>query len=279
MGGGCLLVAIESLISPGLRDSTGYEELEGGVEGEESIPRRPHRLFGAADADETTPLISRENEAHTPRGGDVDGKAEDDVEPLSTWWWIPQFLLSVPIPIILFGHVTMLLLDSMPQTLADGASPWNGAYFGSNHSCSLSLLTDGHPSISAISLYPHLSSGSTARSSASAVRIQAPPISTSDHACLVNIYPDNALRPSYVPVLHRVPFENLLPATRPIPLRPCPFEHGADAHVQPAKSDHIPHGTGALPALLSHSLPAVVAGGWEGHSVYKGRVKGRPGDV
>ena len=126
VGGGCVLVAIEALVSPSVGSST-YDELEGDVEGEESSPRRPHRLFGATDADETTPLISRENGAHTPRSGDVDDKAEGDVEPLSTWWWIPQFLLSVPIPIILFGHVTMLLLDSMPQTLSDGASPWSGA--------------------------------------------------------------------------------------------------------------------------------------------------------
>jgi hypothetical protein len=128
-GVGCLLVGIEALGSPSTGRSNGYEELEGGVEREGSIPHRSHRHVEDADANETTPLISREGEGHTPRGGDVHGKVEGDFEPLSTWWWIPQFLLSVPIPIILFGHVTVLLLDSMPQTLADGGSPWNGGYF------------------------------------------------------------------------------------------------------------------------------------------------------
>jgi len=66
-------------------------------------------------------------------------------------------------------------------------------------------------------------------------------------------------------VSYRIPFENILLATRPIPLPPSPFAHDADAHFQLVKSDHIPHGTGALPAPLSHSLPAVFAGGWEGH--------------
>ena len=135
MGVGCLLVAIEALVSPSAQRSTEYEELEGGVEGEGSITRRPHRHVEVADADERTPLLSREDE--DTRGDDVHPKVEEDVESLSTWWWIPQFLLSVPIPIILFGHVTMLLLDSMPQTLSDGASPWNGKYFGLNYSCSL----------------------------------------------------------------------------------------------------------------------------------------------
>ncbi|KIM36881.1 hypothetical protein M413DRAFT_448815 [Hebeloma cylindrosporum] len=121
VGAGCILVVIEDLVSPGPRRSNEYEELEGGVEDEGSIPRRSHHQE-AAEVDETTPLISREN---GERSGDVHGKVEGDVESLSTWWWIPQFLLSVPIPIILFGHVTMLLLDSMPQTLADGASPWS----------------------------------------------------------------------------------------------------------------------------------------------------------
>ena len=128
VGIGCLLVSIEALVSPSTWRSNDYEELEGDVEGEGSMPRRSLRHVEGADADERTPLILREDEVHM-RGGDVHDKVEGDVEPLSTWWWIPQFLVSVPIPIILFGHVTMLLLDSMPQTLSDGASPWNGGYF------------------------------------------------------------------------------------------------------------------------------------------------------
>jgi hypothetical protein len=49
-GVGCLLVGIEALLSPSTRRSNGYE---GGVEEN-------------AHADETTPLISREDEDHAP---------------------------------------------------------------------------------------------------------------------------------------------------------------------------------------------------------------------
>ena len=117
------------------------------------------------------------------------------------------------------------------------------------------------PSISDVSLHPHLSSGTPARSSASAICIQAPPISTSDDACCVDIYPDDGLCPSCVPVLRRVPFKNLLPATRRIPIRSCPFANDARAWL--AKGDYLPRGTGALPAFLSHSASAVIASRWE----------------
>ena len=177
-------------------------------------------------------------------------------------------------PIILFGHVTMLLLDSMPQTLSDGASPLNGGYLRFEL-----LLFVGHllmSSISDISLHPHLSSGSPARPSAGAVRIQAPPISTSDDACFVDIYPDDALCPSCVPVLNRVSFENLLSATRRVPIRSRPFGH--DAHGQLSKGDHIPHGAGALPPL-SRSVSSLFTGKWERRPVQKRRVKAGPGDM
>ena len=257
MGVGCLLVSIEALVSPSTWRSNDYEELEGDVEGEGSMPRRSLRHVEGADADERTPLILREDEAHM-RGGDVHDKVDGDVEPLSTWWWIPQFLVSVPIPIILFGHVTMLLLDSMPQTLSDGASPWNGGYFWFELCLFVErLLTSSIPDVS---LHPYLSSGSLARSSASAVRIQAPSVSTSDDACLLDIYPDDALRPSCVPVLDRVSFENLLPATRPVPIRSRPFGH--DRRARLSKGDHISRGARALHPL-SRSVSALFTGKWE----------------
>jgi hypothetical protein len=273
VGVGCLLVSIEALVSPSTWRSNQYEELEGDVEGEGSMPRRSLRHVEGADADERTPLILREDEAHM-RSGDVHGKVEGDVEPLSTWWWIPQFLVSVPIPVILFGHVTMLLLDSMPQTLSDGASPWNGGCFWSELSLFVERLLIS--SISDVSIHPHLSPDSLARSSASAVRVQAPPISTSDGAYLLDIYPDDALRPSCVPILDRVSFKTLLPATRPVPIRSRPFSH--DARAQLSKGDHIPLRARALPPL-SRSVSAVIAGKWERRPVQKRRVKGRAGDV
>ena len=106
MGVGCLLVSIEALVSPSMQRSNGYEELEGDVEGEGSIPRRSLRQIEVAQADERTPLILREDEAHI-RGADVHGKIDGDIEPLSTWWWIPQFLVSADYTLWTCNDVTL----------------------------------------------------------------------------------------------------------------------------------------------------------------------------
>ncbi|KDR69787.1 hypothetical protein GALMADRAFT_160277 [Galerina marginata CBS 339.88] len=122
VGVGCVIGAIEGLVtSPYWKVREEYDELEGD-EGDEDrgLPHRSHRHV--EDADESTPLILRENEAAHPRHlAHVPG---EEGGGLATWWWIPQFLVSVPFPVILLGHVTMLVLDGMSQTLADGASAW-----------------------------------------------------------------------------------------------------------------------------------------------------------
>lgn len=37
-------------------------------------------------------------------------------------WWPLQFLLVVPVPVVLSAHISNILMDSMSQTLADGSS-------------------------------------------------------------------------------------------------------------------------------------------------------------
>lgn len=121
LGVACILGSIEGLVSsPAWKVAEEPEDLEG--EEESADPRRSHR--SPEDTNETTPLIWREHEGarHHHRIHVHDEEVEGG--GLRTWWWVPQFLISVPIPVILLGHVTMLLLDSVPQTLADGASAW-----------------------------------------------------------------------------------------------------------------------------------------------------------
>lgn len=43
-------------------------------------------------------------------------------------WWIAQMLLLIPLPTILLFQVTLILVHSLRNTLADGSSPVVGAY-------------------------------------------------------------------------------------------------------------------------------------------------------
>lgn len=90
-----------------------YEELEGENANE--------RDGGHPEPDESTPLIQYPGQSSSNR--QRLGRDKDEEENLAeTWWWIPQFIISVPLPVILFAQVTMLLLDAMSQTLSDGSS-------------------------------------------------------------------------------------------------------------------------------------------------------------
>lgn len=112
----CMIACIADVVAGGeqhVPDDETYEELEGENinegEGEHPLP----------EPDESTPLIPHpfQSSSNLRRRKD-EGETETLVE---TWWWIPQFIISVPLPVILFSHVTMLVLDAMPQTLADGS--------------------------------------------------------------------------------------------------------------------------------------------------------------
>ena len=129
IGVACILSSFEGLVSsPAWKVEEEVEDLEGE---EESADRRRSHLH-PEDPSETTPLIWRGQESgHHNHHHHQIHVHDEEVEGggLRTWWWIPQFLVSVPVPIILLGHVTMLLLDAVPQTLSDGASAWGGMYF------------------------------------------------------------------------------------------------------------------------------------------------------
>ncbi|CAA7263132.1 unnamed protein product [Cyclocybe aegerita] len=134
-GVGSLLTVVEAIVLSTLVKSqpyaagpaAGHEELDG---------ERPSTSNGSSPSDERTPLLRRVDDEVPGENSDAqlarrDLSEEEEegggVGTLATWWWIPQFLVSVPIPVALLGHVTAILLDAMPQTLADGASPW-GVY-------------------------------------------------------------------------------------------------------------------------------------------------------
>lgn len=132
----CLLVSVESVVltSLGFRPPT-VASLD--TEQHNRSGGGSSRFRSSGLSDERTPLIPRDGaETHghdgslLPSLNDLFSGAEDEKEtgPLATWWWIPQFLVSVPLPITLFAHVTTVVLDGMSQTLSDGPSPWDGKF-------------------------------------------------------------------------------------------------------------------------------------------------------
>ena len=94
-------------------DNESYEELEG-ENANERDGEHP-------EPDESTPLIQypAQSSLNQQRFRRDKGEVESIAE---TWWWIPQFIISVPLPVILFAQVAMLLFDAMSQTLSDGSS-------------------------------------------------------------------------------------------------------------------------------------------------------------
>ncbi|KAF9476651.1 hypothetical protein BDN70DRAFT_995500 [Pholiota conissans] len=134
VGIACALTVLEGLFTSA-KDKKTTEEDDGDEydeltlnEGDSGAPRGRRE-----DADESTPLIWREQQQHRAVGSSRTGhhfgaRGEEAVGKdgggLATCWWIAQFLVSVPVPVILFGQIATLLLDSVPQTLADGGAPW-----------------------------------------------------------------------------------------------------------------------------------------------------------
>ena len=70
------------------------------------------RIVEESDPTETTPLVRREH-LHPP----------PDQQKGTIGWWILQFLLVVPLPVILVFHVLVMILNALDQTLTDGNSP------------------------------------------------------------------------------------------------------------------------------------------------------------
>jgi len=71
------------------------------------------------EANEATPLLPG-SLTNPERGRNVASKEDDSA------WWILQVLLTVPIPVVLVGHVLLLFQGAFGQMLSDG----NGAAFG-----------------------------------------------------------------------------------------------------------------------------------------------------
>ena len=120
--GGVVLVGIETVLSG--REGKGYMKLSDGndtsdsdSDDEEEIRRFAGQVGGRHSAapgrSEHAPLVVH---AH-PRSEDDD----DEQQGKFSWMWILQFLVSVPIPLIMFGDAAVLFLDASAQTLADGS--------------------------------------------------------------------------------------------------------------------------------------------------------------
>ena len=258
----CVFVGIEGLLTPteaqNVPEELPVEELSGdeGEEYDNGIPRGSHR--NVEDANEVTPLIWREGREGTARSArrilsPVElGHAEEETEAegsaartLATWWWILQFVVSVPIPVVLFGQVTMLLLDSVPQTLADGGSARLGEeclpvpnQFLTRHYFRSSIRTDICPRCST-------------RSSAGAVRSKASAVPSvlafrlSPFRCI------DSLRHVQVPILHKCPTESIFPSNRQLfwTIRGLLSRHSSIA-----SSRHRAHGCEGLSPDAPYSL-------------------------
>ncbi|KAF8627744.1 hypothetical protein AX17_006112 [Amanita inopinata Kibby_2008] len=70
-----------------------------------------------SDEDERTPLLPGSQTL-----SELHGEVVTDKKDSSDFYWLLQVLLSVPMPVMLVGHVLLLFLDALGQTLSDGSS-------------------------------------------------------------------------------------------------------------------------------------------------------------
>ena len=68
------------------------------------------------DVVETTPLLPGSTTLPNQNGEFVPDTTDSGV------WWIFQVLFSVPVPVVLIGHILFLFLGALGQTLSDGSS-------------------------------------------------------------------------------------------------------------------------------------------------------------
>ncbi|KAF8988240.1 hypothetical protein BDQ17DRAFT_1435116 [Cyathus striatus] len=80
----------------------------------QQITERMPRALDAEDADEDTSLICRPKAIERI-------KEEREEEGAIGWWVFYWFLLAVPFPVIMVGHVVNMSLDAMCQAVADGS--------------------------------------------------------------------------------------------------------------------------------------------------------------
>lgn len=59
---------------------------------------------------------------YTENGSDRDRRKAFEDDDSAMGWWLLQFFLVVPAPVIMAAHIGNILLDATSQTLADGNS-------------------------------------------------------------------------------------------------------------------------------------------------------------
>lgn len=94
-----------------------------------SRQRRRHE-----EATERTPLTRDQDNEHNGSQGLYGDEREmrrelGEKEGDTTGWWLFQFVLAVPAPLIMAAHIANMLLDATSQTLADGNSKAVGECF------------------------------------------------------------------------------------------------------------------------------------------------------
>ncbi|KAF9047881.1 hypothetical protein BJ165DRAFT_1344476 [Panaeolus papilionaceus] len=142
VGLACVMGAVESgvAVARGRKDeesdSDSEEEDEDGEDGVydelEGNGRARRGAHAPAAHDERAPLLR--NDSAPPLPGPM-GKEREGIDSI---WWLPQFLVSVPLPVVLFGNVAMLVLDGMSQGVVDGG--WVGGVYILTALISLLLL-------------------------------------------------------------------------------------------------------------------------------------------
>ncbi|TFK71053.1 hypothetical protein BDN72DRAFT_958332 [Pluteus cervinus] len=130
----CIIVCAQGAVSAPDPKGKARADPEGGQPREGGDRRRGVRFEGDnghnsdSDSDdgharrgggssETAPLIGGE------RGNGRQEERSERGEPGAIGWWFAELLLVVPIPLMLVGHVAIILLGAIPQTLGDGADP------------------------------------------------------------------------------------------------------------------------------------------------------------
>lgn len=122
-------------------------------------------------------------------------------------WWILQVAVMVPVPVILVLHITVLLLASLSQTLADGSSPVIGAFPLLVLLYLFSLKQEGM--LSQYSLWRHFVTCRIHSPPTCPLQLQVAPLR--DVHCRGMFHRHNRIHLAGVPLLPGCPPESLLP--------------------------------------------------------------------
>ncbi|KAI0051551.1 hypothetical protein FA95DRAFT_1554372 [Auriscalpium vulgare] len=86
-----------------------------------AVEREEHEHESEEEVTERTPLI-------TPANGMRKAViADEEIQDQAFFWWIFQVVLSIPVPLISIGAISLIWLGAMPQTAPDGG--WVGVVY------------------------------------------------------------------------------------------------------------------------------------------------------